>query len=214
MRRALIIVAAALILAILLGTYLFSSPTKPQRVGGVGIAGEYVAVVNLLPNSKGALNIDVYADFTCPACQRFESGVLPELRSKYGSRLVVRQHYVATPSGATSAKILYDLASDQGKGDVVADALFKANLKHGNDGANLPIVRSIAKKYSLDQTFDAVREDGSGLARIRAEWKSFGGRIAFFPFIVIEDEVAVGSDKRNIMSVIESLLVRVDAKGT
>lgn len=189
------------------GYYMFSPQPRIQRSGGLGIDGEFVAVVDLDPHSLEMIELDVYADFTCPACQRLETGGLQSLADFYGDRLLVRKHYIAGPGTAPAAKILYDIADASGSGDLVADALFKARLSHGDDGRNLVLVQAIAEHHGLGVAFAKAYQDGTGIARIKQEWSSLNNRVAFFPFIIIQREIAVGSDMQNAKLVIDSLLI-------
>ncbi|MFT3670446.1 MAG: hypothetical protein QM795_18175 [Pseudoxanthomonas sp.] len=186
---------------------LLANP-KPLRTGGKGLAGEYVALVALAAHKRDHVTIDVYADFTCPACQRLESEGLEKVRLRYGDRVAIRNHYIAGPATAPSAKILYDVAVAQGKGEPVAQALFNAKLKHGDDGANFPLVINIAERFGLSQPFRIALEDGSGRRKIASEWSALDGKVSFFPFIVIEDEIAVGGDQDNLMMVLRSVLAK------
>ena len=205
----LLLAAGALVGAIAASsiTALLANP-KPLRTGGTGLTGEYVALVALAAHEQDHVAIDVYADFTCPACQRLESEGLEKVRLRYGDRVAIRNHYIAGPATAPSAKILYDVAVAQGKGESVAQALFHARLKHGDDGTNLPLVTAIAHRFGLSQPFRIALADGSGRRKIASEWNALGGKVAFFPFIVIEDEIAVGGDQDNLMRVLDSVLAK------
>ena len=90
----------------------------------------------------------------------------------------------------------------------MAQALFHARLKHGDDGTNLPLVTAIAHRFGLSQPFRIALADGSGRRKIASEWNALGGKVAFFPFIVIEDEIAVGGDQDNLMRVLDSVLAK------
>jgi predicted DsbA family dithiol-disulfide isomerase len=180
-------------------------------VGAAGIDGNFSAIVHLSPHALDQVHIDLYEDFTCPACQRLESTGLPAIEREFGARIIVRRHYLAGPATAPAAKILYDIASDQGKGPTVANALFGSTLKHGDDAANLPAIRAIAKQYGLDRAFEKAYGDGSGKARIKAEWEAMNHKVAYFPFVVFENDIAANGDAGNISAILRSLLKTTNA---
>lgn len=180
-------------------------------VGAGGIEGRFSAIVHLAPHSLEQVHIDLYEDFTCPACQRLEAEGFPAVEREFGRRIIVRRHYLAGPGTAPAAKILYDIANDQGIGQTVADALFKAALKHGDDAANLPVVRAIAAQNGLDEAFMQAYGDGSGKARIKAEWDATNRKIAYFPFVVFENDIAASADAENIATILRSLLKPANA---
>lgn len=197
---------AIAVVALLAAYAVFGNKSTPSRVGAEGIDGRFFAMVHSIPHSKQRVTIDVYADFTCPACQRLELEGLNQIRKAYGERVIVRQHYLAGPASAPSAKILYDIAKQTGQGEVVAADLFAAKLKHGDDKANLPVVRSIAQRHQLAAAFEQSFTDGSGLAKLRAEWIATRNKITFFPFVVIDDDIAADADAENLVKIVGSLL--------
>lgn len=189
--------------------YLFFGSEAPSRVGANGIEGEYFAMIHSVPHSKERVAIDIYADFTCPACQRLEAEGLPQIRKAYGERVTIRHHYLAGPATPPSAKILYDVATEADKGEVVAADLFAAKLKHGQDAANLPVIKAIAQRHGLSQAFEKSRTDGTGLAKLRAEWKATNGKVAFFPFVVFDSDIAANASTDNLLKILGSLLIPV-----
>ena len=202
-----------LALAVLGAAFAFfmTGNEPPATIGASGIDGKFSAIVHAVPHSRDRVTMDIYADFTCPACQRLEAEGLPRILATHGSRLTIRQHYLAGPATAPSAKILYDVAVAQGLGEQVAKALFAAKLAHGDDAANSPRVLEIARRFSLEKPFVAATRDGSGLAKLLAEWKRANGKVAFFPFVVFDSDIATDADVDNIVKILDSLLKRPDA---
>ena len=180
-------------------------------VGADGIDGKFSAIVHLTPHSLEQVHIDLYEDFTCPACQRLEADGLPEIEREFGQRIIIRRHYLAGPGTAPAAKILYDVANDKDLGPAVADALFAATLKHGDDAANLPIIRAIAEQHGLEEVFEEAYGGMSGKTRIKAEWDAANGKIAYFPFVVFENDIAASADAENIAMILRSLLKPANA---
>lgn len=199
----------AILATVLIASYLIFGSDVPSRVGADGIEGDYFAIVRSVPHSKERVTIDIYADFTCPACQRLEADGLPRIRKAYGERVILRHHYLAGPATPPSAKILYDVATEVDKGGVVAADLFAAKLKHGEDDANLPVIKAIAQRHGLSQAFEKSRTDGTGLAKLRAEWKATNGKVAFFPFVVFDSDIAANASTDNLLKIICSLLIPV-----
>lgn len=136
--------------AIFLGPGDSAEPKAPIY----GIPGQYVPVTNLRPHAYDRLQVDVYADFTCPACQRLETQGLGALEKRYGDRLRITRHYMAVSPQASAGMVLYQLADGLGKGDVVAQALMSSNLKHAGDRVNLEAVRQVAGQFGLLGQFD------------------------------------------------------------
>lgn len=193
--------------AVLIATMFRGTPT-PSVWGHAELPGEFVALVDLPPQLRERLTLNVYEDFTCPACQRLEAEGFASIRTRFGDRVTVLKHYLAGPATPKAAKILYDLAADHGNGEDVAKALFAAKLQHGDDEANLPVVKAIAGRFGLERAYASAIQGTQARARIKAEWKEKGDRVAFFPFVVIEDEIAVNGDVDNLIAILDSLLTR------
>lgn len=199
------IFGVVLVAAAVTGYFFFGSQAE-SRVGSTGIEGEYFAMVRSVRHAKERVNIDIYADFTCPACQQLESEGLPRIRAAFGERIAIRHHYLAGPATPPSAKILYDVAAAAGKGDAVAAELFAAKLKHGEDAMSLSVIQTIAQRHGLGPAFEISRMDGTGLAKVRAEWDATQGKVAFFPFVVFDNDIAADARPDNLIKIIDSLL--------
>lgn len=178
----------------------------PRIAGAQGIQGRFSPVVSLQAHTLDQVAIDIYSDLTCPACRRLDREAIPQLRARFGNRVTVRMHYLAGPATPPSAKILYDVANDAGKGEVVATALFSAPLNHHQESANLPIVRKLAKRYALEHAFESALSDGSGLTRAKQQWRETHGTVVFFPLVVIQGQIAVDADAANLLRVVDSVL--------
>ncbi len=206
-RRLLLVVVVALALA-LFGAILFLilGSKSGVQAGGVGIAGNYVPVVNLGPNSRNRVTLDVYVDFTCPACRAYHTDTLPQLREKFGRRLEVREHFLAPPGVDSSAKVLYDVAVGKDMGSEIADALMSSGLTRGPAAESREKVAKVAGEFSLTEQYERALEDRAAIQSLRDEWNSLYGLVRSFPTVVVEREIEIGSNASNAIVVIESVL--------
>lgn len=104
------------------------------------------------------------------------------------------------------------MATEADKGEVIAADLFAAKLKHSEDNSNLPAIKAIAQRHGLSRAFEKARTDGTGLAKLRAEWKATNGKVVFFPFVVFDSDIAANASTDNLFKILSSLLI--PAEGT
>lgn len=175
-------------------------------VGGRGVEGRYSALVDLRPGTLNQVALDVYEDFTCPACQTFSLEVVPALQRRYGTALVIRTHYVAAPSTDPAAVILHDLAALQGKESDVAAALWASRLEHRTSLQNTERVRDVAIRFGLDEQLDNALADPRSAARVSAEWQGVAYKVSHFPYVQIEGEIVTNGEPQNLQRIIDSLL--------
>lgn len=206
-RRLFLAVAVALVVS-LLGAALVLIPglRSGAQAGGVGIAGSYVPVVNLGPNSRDRVTLDVYVDFTCPACRTYHTDALPQLREKFGRRLEIREHFLAPPGVDSSAKVLYDVAVGKGMGSKIADALMSSGLTRESAAETREEVAKVAGEFSLTEQYERALEDRTAIQSLRDEWNSLHGLVRSFPTVVLEREIEIGSNASNAVVVIGSVL--------
>lgn len=192
--------------AALLTLGVVSCGNSVKVVGGQGVEGEYAAVVDLRPHALDQVSIDVYEDFTCPACQRLTQGVLPQLKTRYGNLLHVRKHYVAAPSTQPAAIVLFSLAQATGREEAVAEALFEAGLEHKNAPDNDTKVAQIASRFGLEGELAEALADPEEVARVRESWSRVAHKVTHFPFVEVEGVIATNGDPENLIKIIDSLL--------
>ena len=185
---------------------MFVLPVDRSTAAIAGIPGRYVVLSHLRPHSRDIVNLDIYADFNCAACQALENDRMEELRRHFGGRLTVRMHYLTPSSDAGSALVLYQLAQRAKKGELVAKELFAARLKHATDATNLPTVRKIARKYGIEADFNQVYAAGGWRAAFQHDWERAKGQVIFFPFVVVDGQIATDADVENLESIIQTLL--------
>ena len=172
------------------------------------VEGNYELFDNLRPHSLGTVHIDVYEDFTCPACQQFANDFMPPLIAAYGDRVALTKHYLVGSTSPVSAQVLYDVASRRGQAEEAAKRLFAARLDHHNALKNGPVVAGIADTLGLRHDYDAAMNDPATTQRIRAQWNDEGAKITFFPSLVIEHVLLTDSNPANLDTIINSLLIK------
>jgi protein-disulfide isomerase len=177
-----------------------------ERVGGGWVKGHYSTLVNLDPVGVERLELDIYEDFTCPACQRFEQEVLPVLQQRYGNKLILRRHFLAAPSTQVSPMVLYAVGERSGKEAAVASALMRIGLEHKNSATNDVRVRHVAKELGLAAEFEQGMKDDALVAQIRAGWAKKAHMITWFPQVVIQGELVTDGDQGNLISILDSLI--------
>ena len=177
-----------------------------RTVGGKGVAGDYAALVNLRPRMLDVVTLDIYEDFTCPACQHFSLETLPALERRYGDALVVRVHYVAAPSMQPDALALYSIANARGEGEKVAHALWEAGLEHRVTPDNQERVRRVAQRFHLGAELQLALNDQAKMGEVSRSWLKVAHKVSHLPFVEIEGEVATNGNGSNLESILDSLL--------
>lgn len=195
--------AASSLLALLVYAIVAGAPFESANAG---IPGRYVLVNHLRPHSRAVVNLDIYEDFNCPACQSLENDGMAKLQRRFSGRLIIRKHYLTPSPEAGSALLLYQLAQRSGQGELVASDLFAARLKHAFDAANLPTVRKIAKRHGIEAEFDQAYATGAWKKSFEYDWSKAKERIKFFPFVVIDEQIATDADAGNLEAIVDSLL--------
>ncbi|EIL97919.1 DsbA family protein [Rhodanobacter thiooxydans] len=170
------------------------------------VEGQYELFNNVRAHSLDTVRLDVYEDFTCPACQQFANDFMPSLQSAYGERVTLHMHYLVGSKSPVSAQVLYQVAERHGLGDVAAQHLFAARLDHHSEDKNAPVVAKIASDLNLSSEYDAALRDPLTTRMIRAAWNEEGAKITFFPSIVVERVLLTNSNPENLNTIINSLL--------
>lgn len=207
MLRMLAAAAAGALLA-LAGAWFAWGPSAGHRAGIPGVGGNYAPVVHL-PDVGRPLRIEVYSDFTCPACQEFELQGLDELEQRYGTKIEIAKRYLGNPR-SESAKILYDLASSRQMGGRVARQLMEVGLSRSDDANNVVLVNAIAEENGLLEALEQAIADGSGRHKLLADWRSRPVHIEFLPYVVIANSIATDGNIPNVSRIVDDLLSRAD----
>jgi predicted DsbA family dithiol-disulfide isomerase len=170
------------------------------------VDGQYELFSNLRPHALDVVHIDVYEDFTCPACQQFANDFMPAMQAAYGSRIKISPHYLVGPTSPVSAQVLYETADKKGQGEEAATRLFAAKLDHHDATKNEPVVEGIARDMKLAEDYRAARNDPEVERSIREKWNTDGAKITFFPSVVLEKVLLTNSNPENLNTIVNSLL--------
>lgn len=192
----------------LAGTWLAWGWPDGRAATIAGVGGDYTPVVHM-PAPGLPVRIEVYSDFTCPACQAFELQALPRLEERYGGDIAVDMRYLGNPT-SESAKILHDIALARGSGPRVARQLMEAGLSRNDDAGNAAQVDRIARENGLHEALALAIADGSGSRKSRADWHARPVHVEFFPYVVIAGSVATTGDAANVSRIVDDLLARAN----
>lgn len=117
------------------------------------------------------LQIVVYSDFECGACEKFYSQVEPELRQRYvasgKAEIDVRVLGVIGDSSTRAAEAAL-VAGDQGHFMEFEGALFAAWLKEGSDAYSEQALINLATSLGMDgQAVKACLDDGCKASELK-----------------------------------------------
>jgi len=102
-------------------------------------------------HTTGTVKMEVFVDFYCPHCHRFETSVLPVLMKEYGDKLEVTE--IGLPVIRNKPMLpfeFHEAAVAMGKGPEMARALFHV-LQDENGDIEIPEVRiRIAREAGVD----------------------------------------------------------------
>jgi protein-disulfide isomerase len=132
----------------------------------------------LAASPHGTVTIVEFVDFECGFCRQMNAELSPIVAEHRDHVRVVRKQIplIAVHPHALAAARASVCADEQGKGDVMADALFRAPLSTLTDGGCM----AMASRLGLDaDRFTACFDDERTLQRIKAD--------------VLEFEAAAGS---------------------
>ncbi|MBB3226074.1 putative DsbA family dithiol-disulfide isomerase [Luteibacter sp. Sphag1AF] len=179
-----------------------NNPTPKKSL----IEGQYELFNGLIPHSRSVVQIDIYADFTCAACQQFAIETMPSLAAKFGSRIQFRKHYLVGTKSPVFAQIFYEVADARGRGEEAAERLFKARLDHRDGAKNAPLIESLARDMNLASAYQSSLANPDNEARIRKAWNVEGSHITFFPSVVLENTLLTNGNRENLETIVSSLL--------
>lgn len=181
--------------------------TLPGDYELVNLTGNSLQVPPPIPTigSLKVATLDVYVSFQCPHCQAFypyES----ILQQRYGTRLVIRRHYLALNENALNEDLrLYLVARDAGKGAEAADLLMKAGLDEHDGHQRLAACADVAEQLGLAKAYQAALRDPQMIRRIH-QLDADSTFVTATPTLVLNDRVSFGGDLHNAETILDAAL--------
>jgi protein-disulfide isomerase len=137
---------------------------------GPSLPAPIAAEIRMTP--PGQATVIEYVDFECPFCRRLDAALAPVLAKYPGRVRIVRKHVPLTkihPHADAAARAAV-CAEAQGKGDVMADALFRAPPLALTDEGD----EALAAQLGLDAAaFHVCLADASTARRIATDGGEF-----------------------------------------
>jgi protein-disulfide isomerase len=139
-----------------------------QRPAGHGTPAGATADGTGIVSGTGPVTVDVYEDFLCPVCRRFEqlsAGTLEQLRA--AGRIKVVHHPVAflnrfsSTDYSTRSSAASGCAADQGKFQEYATALFNRQPAEGGPGLSDDQLVAIGADVGLGGDFGRCVREGT-----------------------------------------------------
>ena len=140
-----------------------TSPNIPDRVpAGATPEGDGIVV------GAGPVRVDIFIDFQCPFCQRFELAAEPALAGLVTDQLASLVYHpmnfldeASTTHYSTRAAASSGCAADQGRFLEYANALFVQQPPEGGAGLSDAELAAIGRTAGLSETaFDACLSEG------------------------------------------------------
>lgn len=103
-------------------------------------------------HETGIIKMTVFLDFYCSHCHQFESTIVPLLEKEYGDKLQIEYvgYPLVDPQVSHIPVLAYYLADEQGKADVMREALFSTIWDLRMDVSRPDILLGVAAKAGLD----------------------------------------------------------------
>jgi protein-disulfide isomerase len=128
---------------------------RPARLpAGVSPAGDGIT------SGTGAVTVEAYIDFLCPFCRRFEQQTGPALDKMIADGLITLVNHpvgfldrVSTTSYSSRASSASGCASDGGRFDQYAKALFAHQPPEGGPGLSDAELIALGQTIGLDEAF-------------------------------------------------------------
>jgi predicted DsbA family dithiol-disulfide isomerase len=131
---------------------------SPLLASAQGIEGKFTAVGPLPPRkSANTVVVEEFLNFTCPHCNNFREVAKPVLE-KYGKRVKLVHLPLLFRGQADAPLRLFFVAQEQGKEDVIVNALFDAAFKSNVNVYDPAVVNYLARTNGLAQ---AYQKDGN-----------------------------------------------------
>lgn len=174
------IAAAVLLIAALVGYGVYRSQ-QPER--GYAVPAAATSDKNGLRVGSGPVTVEVYLDYLCPACQRFEQDAGDELDTYLkANRITLIYHTVAildrvsTNAYSTRSGASAGCASDGGKLAEYTLALYAQQPAEGGAGHTDDKLIQIGQSVGLGDNFDRCVRDGRYLDWVKQVTASMADR--------------------------------------
>ena len=98
----------------------------------------------------GKVQMEIFVDFYCPHCHRFETEVLPILRREFGDKLEVKE--VGFPVIRNKPRLpfeLYEAARGEGRGEDMARILFRVLQEEHLDILDPSVEKGVIKEAGM-----------------------------------------------------------------
>ena len=161
-------------------------------VEAASIKGDYERV-GKLPKANSLKRVEVveFINFTCSHCHNFRSAIKPLLR-KYGKRVKLVSIPLAFGGQSKDPIRLYFIAEKKGKGNLAADALFKATFVQKLNINSPQVIQQIAGELGLRSAYNKDRHSNwinKKLADV--EQLALKSKIRGTPTIVLEKSIKI-----------------------
>lgn len=159
--------------------------------GSIAIAGNQGPVVRLGPNSTDRVALDIYAGFSCPACQAYHADKFSRSTEAFGDPLVIREHIVSLGIDS-SAKILHDVAAGEDTGSEITGTLMSQGLPRRPAAANREKAAKASGDFPSTGQHAHALEDRAAIQSLRGKQNSLDGPARSFPTVAVERAAAIG----------------------
>jgi len=203
------------VLVIALVAAIYYLPSLSRKESGENkqpakIQGSYIIHEDMPHESeKGKVKLLVFFDFYCPHCFNFDTQVLPELKKKYGEKLMVTS--LGYPLAVRSVLPIqaHEAAKVLGKGEEFKALAFEKVHVEKKDISSVEAVKEIAKEAGINENeflkaLEGVQK-GNKLSENIALASKY--KIEGTPLIIINGNVqALNYFQENLEKIIGSLI--------
>ncbi|MEW6989065.1 DsbA family protein [Colwelliaceae bacterium 6441] len=174
------------------------------------LKGRYTLVSSLSPNSLTKVNLDVFINFKCPHCYQSHNFLI-ELQKKYGEQLVINFRPVVEKGKVNDILKLFYIASLNAKELETIKTIYEAVFVKQLDIEDKDVVRNLAIKLGIeDQYVENYKEQWIDNKIKRSITLARAYNLSMTPSMVIESQLKLSNDIKNIDIVLNDLLIKDD----
>jgi len=187
-----------------------ASTPSPTSGPSIEIKGDYEIVESKEDiHEAGTVHLLEFQSFLCSHCYSFYAETLPLLKEKYKDRLVITDKMIPLAKEELFIIAVYHLAVEQGKGEQILDALYRARFEEKKNILDISILKEIASSVGIDPEQvnpNIFNEDV--LEKVRADYElaasyDFTGT----PTIIIDGNLKVKNRSfKNLEEIFDSIL--------